>query len=150
MEYICVFEYIGTLHSFSQIYSNLPTYETKLIFFFSFNFLPKLYSNIICKNIVKSFWKFEVGYSQTCTSLKSKTMWHPKGVTVMCFHLYLFDLVCWTSSYVDYLMCVLMSFIFSLLCSDLFSVPLLVLWVGLKIKWIIELACEKYFCKVTY
>jgi hypothetical protein len=45
---------------------------------FFFNLLPRLYSNIICKNIVKIFWKFEVGYTQTSTPLESTTMWHPK------------------------------------------------------------------------
>jgi hypothetical protein len=44
-----------------------------------FNLLPRLYSNIICKNIVKIFWKFKVGYTQTCTSMESSLMWHPKG-----------------------------------------------------------------------
>jgi hypothetical protein len=29
LEYICVFEYMGTLHWFSQIYSNLPFYKMK-------------------------------------------------------------------------------------------------------------------------
>jgi hypothetical protein len=29
LEYICVFEYINTLHSFTQIYSNLPFYNMK-------------------------------------------------------------------------------------------------------------------------
>jgi hypothetical protein len=67
LEYICVFEYIGTLHSFWQIHSNIPIYK-----------LPRLYSNIIWKNIVKIFQKFEVGYTQTCTSLESSKMWHPK------------------------------------------------------------------------
>jgi hypothetical protein len=41
--------------------------------------LPRLYYNIICKNIVNFFQKFEVGYTQTCTSLESNIMWHPKG-----------------------------------------------------------------------
>jgi hypothetical protein len=41
-------------------------------------FLPMLYFNIICKNIMKIFQKFEVGYTQTCPSLESNTMWHPK------------------------------------------------------------------------
>jgi hypothetical protein len=41
--------------------------------------IPKFYSNIICKNNVNFFQKFEVGYTQTCTSLESSTMWHPKG-----------------------------------------------------------------------
>jgi hypothetical protein len=78
LEYICVFEYTCTLHSFSQIYSNLLLYKMKWNNLF-FNLLPKLYSNTICKNIMKIFRKFEVGYSQTCTSLESSTMWHPKG-----------------------------------------------------------------------
>jgi hypothetical protein len=39
------------------------------------HFLPRLNSNIIRKNIVKIFQKFEVKY----TSLESGTMWHPKG-----------------------------------------------------------------------
>jgi hypothetical protein len=54
------------------------------------NILPRLYFNIICKNIVKVFQKFEVGYTQTCISLESGTMWHPKGghynVPSPCFH----------------------------------------------------------------
>jgi hypothetical protein len=50
--------------------------RNEIVFYF---LLPMLYSNIICKNIVKTFQKFEVGYSQTCTSLESNTMWHPKG-----------------------------------------------------------------------
>ncbi len=78
MEYICVFEYTNTLHSFPQIYSDLPLYKMKWNSFF-FNLLPRLYSNIICKNIVKIFQKFEMGYTQTCTSLESSKMWHPKG-----------------------------------------------------------------------
>ncbi len=45
---------------------------------FFLNFLPRLYSTIICKNIMKIFQKFEVGYIQTCTSLENNTMWHPK------------------------------------------------------------------------
>ncbi len=77
MEYICVFECIGTLHLFPQIYSNLPIHKMKWNSFLS-NLLPKLYSNIICKNIVNIFQQFEVGHTQTCTSLESSTMWHPK------------------------------------------------------------------------
>ncbi len=72
------FEYISTLHSFSQIYSNLPLYKMTWNSFF-LNLLPRLYYNIIWKNIVKIFRKFEVGYIQTYTSLESGTMWHPKG-----------------------------------------------------------------------
>jgi len=84
LEYICVFEYISTLHSFSQIYFTLSLYKMKWDSLYS-NLLPRLYSNIICKNIMNFFRKFEVGYIQTCTSLESSIMWHPKGVTVMCF-----------------------------------------------------------------
>jgi hypothetical protein len=83
-EYICVFEYVGTLHSFPQIYSNLPFYKMKWFFFFS-NILPRVIF-IICKNIMKGFQKFEIGQIQTCTSLKSIIKWHPNGVIIMCFH----------------------------------------------------------------
>jgi hypothetical protein len=84
LKYICVFEYKDTLHSFPQIYSNLALYNMKWNSFFLI-FLPRLYFNIICKNIVKFFQKFEVRYTQTCTSLKSSTMWQFKRVTIMCF-----------------------------------------------------------------
>ncbi len=63
------------------IFTNMfqfPNYKMKWNNFFS-NILPRLYSNIICKNIVKIFQKFEMGYTQTCTSLENNTMWHPKG-----------------------------------------------------------------------
>ncbi len=53
------------------------------------NILLRLYFNIICKNIVNFFQKFEVGYTQTCTPLESSTMWHLKG----CHHSVL-SLVC--------------------------------------------------------
>jgi len=75
--YLC-FKYIGILHLFSQIYSNLSLYKMKWNSSF-FNLLLRLYSNIIYKNNVIFFWKFEVGYIQTCSSLESSTMWHPKG-----------------------------------------------------------------------
>ncbi len=55
-----------------NLYSNLPFYKMKWSVFLIF--LPKLYSKIICKNIVKIFQKFEVRYIQTCTSFKSNTM----------------------------------------------------------------------------
>jgi hypothetical protein len=61
-EYICVFECPCTLNLFPQIYSNLPLYKMKWNIVF-FNILPRLHSNIICKNIVKIFQKFEVGYT---------------------------------------------------------------------------------------
>ncbi len=87
LEYICVFEYIGTLHLFPQIYSNMPLYKMKWNSFF-YNLLLMLYSKIIRKNIVKIFQNFVVGYTQTCTSLENNTInVTPKGVTVMCFHL---------------------------------------------------------------
>jgi hypothetical protein len=38
-----------------------------------------LYFNIIWKNIVKFFQKFEVGHIQACTPLEGSIMWHPKG-----------------------------------------------------------------------
>jgi hypothetical protein len=42
LEFICVFEYIGTLHWFSQIYYNLRLYKMKWNSFFP-NILSKLY-----------------------------------------------------------------------------------------------------------
>jgi hypothetical protein len=63
---------------FHKIYSNLSFYKMKWNNFFS-NILIRLYFDIICKNIVKIVQKFEVGYSQTCTSLESSGMWHPKA-----------------------------------------------------------------------
>jgi hypothetical protein len=78
LEYICVFEYINTQHLFPQIYSNLPFYKMKWNSFI-FNIFLRLYFNILCKNIVKLFQKFEMGYIQTCTPLENNTMWHPKG-----------------------------------------------------------------------
>jgi hypothetical protein len=56
--------------------SNFSLYKKWSNFFI--NLFSRLYSNIICKNIVKTLWKFEVGYIQTCTTLESSTMWHPK------------------------------------------------------------------------
>jgi hypothetical protein len=38
------------------------------------------------ENILKIFQKFEVGYTQTCTSLESSAMWHPRGSIIVCFH----------------------------------------------------------------
>jgi hypothetical protein len=66
------------VYLFPQIYFNIPFYKIKWNGLF-YNFLSRLYSNIICKNIMKIFQKFEVGYIQTCTLLESSTMWHPKG-----------------------------------------------------------------------
>ncbi len=45
----------------------------KLNNFFS-NIFSRLYSNIICKNIMIFFQNFEVGYIHTCTTLKSNIM----------------------------------------------------------------------------
>ncbi len=39
--------------------------------------MHKLYSNILCKNVVEIFQIFEMGYIQTCTSLECSRMWHP-------------------------------------------------------------------------
>jgi len=78
LEYICVFEYTDILHSFSQMYFNLPLYKMKWNNIFS-NILLRLYSNIICEKIVKIFQKFEMGYIQTCTSWENSIMWQPKG-----------------------------------------------------------------------
>ncbi len=69
----------GYITLFPQIYFNLPFYKMKWNNFSPF-LLPRLYSNIICKNIVKIFQEFEVGYIQTCTFLKSSTMWQLKRV----------------------------------------------------------------------
>jgi hypothetical protein len=83
--YLFIFEYIGTLHLFQQIYSNLLLYKMKWNIYFSI--FPRLYSNIIWKNIVKFF------KSLRWNTLKHAHPWKviqcdtPKGVTIMCFHL---------------------------------------------------------------
>jgi hypothetical protein len=64
------------LHLFPQIYSIFPLHKMKW-FFFSV-LLPRLYSNIVCWNFVNFFQNFKVWYIQTCTSLKSSTLWHLK------------------------------------------------------------------------
>jgi hypothetical protein len=74
-----IFVFFGTLDLFPQIYSNLPLYNMKWNNLFS-NFLPMLYYNIIWKKKLKIFQRFEVKHIQTCTSMESSTMWHPKGV----------------------------------------------------------------------
>jgi hypothetical protein len=51
-----------TLAPFTIFYPNLPLYKMKWNNFFS-NLLPGLYFNIICKNIMKQFQNFEVGYT---------------------------------------------------------------------------------------
>jgi hypothetical protein len=78
LKYIFFFEYTSTLHLFPQIYSNISLHKMKWNSFF-FNILPRLYSNIIWKDIMKLFQKFDVGYIQACTPLESSTMWHLKG-----------------------------------------------------------------------
>jgi hypothetical protein len=75
--YLCFWVYRYTT-LFPQVYSNFPPYKMKWNSLF-FNILSRLYSNIVCKNIGKFFQKFEVGWTQTCTTLKSNIMWHPKG-----------------------------------------------------------------------
>ncbi len=67
LEYICVFEYIGTLHLFPRIYSNLLLYKMKWNSFF-FNILLKL------QKYLEILSKFEVGHIQTCTPLGNSTM----------------------------------------------------------------------------
>jgi len=95
LEYICVFEYTCTLHLWKQIYFSCPLYKMKWNSFFS-NLLPRLYFNIICKNIVKIFQKFEVGYTQTCMPLESSTAWPPKGGHRSVLHpFWLLLLFCW-------------------------------------------------------
>jgi hypothetical protein len=89
LEYIYVFEYTSTPHLFPQIYSNLPFYKMKWNIFVS-NILPRLYSNIICKNIVKFFQKFDMKYIQTCTPLESNIMWHLEGSYYSVFSPYWF------------------------------------------------------------
>jgi hypothetical protein len=81
---------INHLNSFWNIFVFLSTHVhcicfhkyTPISYFIKWNeilYFSKLYYNIIYKNIVKIFEMFEVGYIQTCTSLESSTMWHPKG-----------------------------------------------------------------------
>ncbi len=84
MEYIGVFESTSTQHLFPQIYSTFPLYKMKWNSFFP-NILPRLYSNIICKNIVKFFQKFEVGYIQHAHRWKVVQCDTPKVVTIVCF-----------------------------------------------------------------
>jgi hypothetical protein len=84
LEYICVFEYMYIAFFSTNILQSLTLWnEMKYIYIY---ILPRLYSNIICKNVVKIFENFEMGYTQTCTSLESNIMQHPKGVIVVCFH----------------------------------------------------------------
>jgi ABC-type uncharacterized transport system ATPase component len=33
----------------------------------------------MCKNIMKIFQEFKMGYIQTCTSPENNTIWHSKG-----------------------------------------------------------------------
>ncbi len=74
MHYICFHKYTPISH-FIKWNENFKKY-----------ILLRLYFNITCKKIVKFFQKFEGGYTQTCTPLENNTMWHPKGVTIVCFH----------------------------------------------------------------
>jgi hypothetical protein len=75
LKYIFVFEYIFTWHLFHK-YTSI-SHVIKWNDFLNINILPRLYSNIICKNVVNFFQNFEVGYIQTCTPLESNTMWRP-------------------------------------------------------------------------
>ncbi len=70
---------------FPQIYSNLPIYKMKWNHFFS-NILPKVYSNIICKNVVKIFQSLRwdtLKHAHPWKVIKCHTL---KGSTIMCFH----------------------------------------------------------------
>jgi hypothetical protein len=67
VHYICFHKYIPFSHFI----------KWNEIVFFSI-ILPRLYSNIICRNIVKCFQNFKVWNIQTCTYLESNTMWHLK------------------------------------------------------------------------
>jgi hypothetical protein len=78
LEYICVFEYIGTLHWFSQIYSNLHFIKWNEINFFLISCRNYILKHNMQK-IVNFFQKFEMRYTQTSTPLENSIMWHPKG-----------------------------------------------------------------------
>ncbi len=85
LEYICVFEYKDTIHAFPKIYCNLPLYKMKWNSFF-LNLLPRLYFNIICKNIVKIFQNLRWDTLKHAHPWKVIQCDTPKGVTIMCFH----------------------------------------------------------------
>jgi hypothetical protein len=54
----------------------------KLVFWnekFQINHMVSKHGSYYVKNILKIFQKLEVGYTQTCTSLKNSIIWHPKG-----------------------------------------------------------------------
>ncbi len=74
---IFVCEYIGRVHLFPQIYSNLQPYKMKRNSFF-FNILPKLYSNIICKKNCDFFSKVWSGIHSNMHTPESNTMRFPQ------------------------------------------------------------------------
>jgi len=75
-----IFVFFSTQVHYILFYKYTPiSHFIKWNVFFFPNILFKLYSNIIYKSIVIFFQKFEVGYTQTCTSIERNTMWQPKG-----------------------------------------------------------------------
>jgi hypothetical protein len=74
---IFVYEYIGIIHLFPQIYSNLQPYKMKRNNFF-LNILPKLYPNIICKKNCDFFSKVWGEIHSNMHTLESNTMWFPQ------------------------------------------------------------------------
>jgi hypothetical protein len=73
-----IFVFLNTHVHYIHFHKCIPiSHFIKWNGFFS-NLLPRLYANIICKNILKIFQKLEVGYIQTCTSLKSNIIWQPR------------------------------------------------------------------------
>jgi hypothetical protein len=80
-----IFVFLSTQVHYIHFHKYTPISQWSEIVSFMITCLGSI-SNIICKNIVKIFQKFEVRYTQTCTSLESSTYDTPKGVNVMCFH----------------------------------------------------------------
>jgi hypothetical protein len=81
--YFCFWVHMYITFVFTNTFQSLKFWNEII----HYNILFKLYSNIICKNIVKIFQNFEMGYIQTCTFLKKIQIDTPKGITVVCFHL---------------------------------------------------------------
>ncbi len=73
--YFCFWIHMYITFVFTNTFQSLKFWNEII----HYNILFKLYSNIICKNIVKIFQKFEMGNIQTHTFLKKNTNWHPEG-----------------------------------------------------------------------
>jgi hypothetical protein len=69
LKYIFILEYIVTYIFFVQMYSNITSYEKKLIVFLAFN-LFGFWPTIICKNIVKILYNNNMVEVQTWYSWK--------------------------------------------------------------------------------